>query len=285
MDNSKIPVVVDDSEEYEKLSFMRKLINIFWLPFLNLLPEFSRKWIAKSSLEASIVIEQAKNFKALESMYNYDNKHHTFCTGIWLNLINCKAIRNRLRLVKKLIVKAIIKSRKDEIRIASIGSGSARAILETIKEFPDIKFSCLFLDISRSAINYSRELALSLGLDVSTMEWRRDSVDNFSTIVAEFKPDIVEMVGLLDYFNQNESIVLVSKIASVLSKKGVFLVSNVCDNPERPFVTTVIKWSSMTYKDIADMKNIIIEGGFDPQESKLYLEPLKVHAIGYCVSS
>jgi len=73
----------------------------------------------------------------LEVLYTFPErkakKETTPFDNFWDRILNnTKAVRNRLHLVKRLITNAIeekIKQGKQEIKLLSLGSGSARAVI------------------------------------------------------------------------------------------------------------------------------------------------------------
>lgn len=134
----------DPEIDYEYLSVARRVLNIFLIPFLFILKKGYGEKLVSRSKRAHSVKEFATTYRALEEMYTYSVKkayknltlNEFLWTHFWLNLMNCKAIRNRLKLVKKVLKKAIQYKLKQEgeVIILSIASGSARAIVETIHE-------------------------------------------------------------------------------------------------------------------------------------------------------
>jgi len=61
-----------------------------------------------------------------------------------------------------------------------------------------------------------------------------------------FKPNIVEMIGFMDYRPLKQAIALVKRIYNILPNGGKFLTANMIPNPEQYFMKWVINWS-MTY--------------------------------------
>jgi len=107
-----IKITIDnDTKNYEANSFLKKTINLFLLPILNRLP---RRLFVKSSKKAEEVHKHVTTHKALEVIYSF-NHQLSFENGIldgffhyfWQKTSNAKALRNRLRLVKKELEKAI----------------------------------------------------------------------------------------------------------------------------------------------------------------------------------
>ena len=117
--------------DYEKNGICKSLFNLFFIPFLNNLSKKSVGFIKKSSKSASRVVENTTTHTALETLYNKgaigeaSGFIEKIFLNIWFNINNAKAVRNRLRLVKREFKKALLaKSKtKDYIHILSIASG------------------------------------------------------------------------------------------------------------------------------------------------------------------
>ena len=85
------------------------------------------------------------------------------------------------------------------------------------------------------------------------------------------------MVGLLDYFSDENGTELIRSVYASLKPGGVFVVANVHPNEEMPFVTN-LGWPFMYYRKPDDLKRLLALGGFSC-EPILIPEPLKVHVV------
>lgn len=70
-----VPVFVDNDSIYETNSFGRRLLNFFWIPFLNSLPGNSQFLIKRSHKQAEEVIENATTHAAVEILYHHGHPH------------------------------------------------------------------------------------------------------------------------------------------------------------------------------------------------------------------
>ncbi len=92
----------------------------------------------------------------------------------------------------------------------------------------------------------------------------------------DFKPDIVEMCGLLDYLDTALAVRLVKKIFRQLHDEGFFLTCHIHPNHEAYFLNHVVNWW-MLYRTPAELKNIVVEGGF--MKVELHSEPHGIHSV------
>lgn len=277
----------DAKVDYEKAGLFRKIIGLSWIKPLAHFKKIGNR-LLKYSPTAYQVKKYATNFKALELMYTYswfETKGMSIITRLvthlWFNILNCKAVRNRLKLVKKILKKSIISLSQEKVTIISLGSGSARAIIETIAELREkdygYQIKAILVDRSRNALLYSEKLARQYGVADSII-CVKGLLEEFIKNCRENPPDIVEMVGVMDYFDDEQAIDVVSKIYTLLSPRGILITCNIKNNPERKFLTRIVGWS-MIYRDKQELAEIIILSGFSPRQIELIYEPLGIHGL------
>ncbi|MHA1228839.1 MAG: class I SAM-dependent methyltransferase family protein, partial [Candidatus Hodarchaeales archaeon] len=242
------------------------------------------------SRDATHISRWARTYIALELMYNFPERRRKREVSLgdifWQTFSsNPRGIRNRLKLVEHLLKTIIIKKSKDDvnpnIEILSLGSGSARAIAETLAMLNgELSIKVLLLDRSRGALQFSKKLANEIaGIENdSCFQYRRGSIEDFPTFVGNFSPDIIEMVGLLDYFNESEATKLVSLIYGHIAYNGWFVVSNIIPNLEAPFITKGVGWP-LVYRTPHQVKELLIKSGFQEKNIEVFIEPLKIHVI------
>ncbi len=279
----------DPALDLERNSFFKKFFNFFFIPILNSLPKNFKHIIKKSNSAASVVIDNATNHKALEVLYSKGELFSIkkigtqFFKYIWFNINNSKAVRNRLKFVKRELnthLESISKFDRD-IELLSIASGSSRAIIEVVKHgsyLKDAKLSITFLDKNEHAISYSKNLSTDISHLPIKLNWVHDSAGNFLRSSSEKKYDIVEIVGLLDYFTDEKVIETFSGIYNILQDGGILITSNVNHNSEERFITKVIEWP-MVYRTADELAYLVNKGGFSYNDMKVFYEPLEVHGI------
>ena len=282
---------------YETNSIAKKFLNFFLVPILNILPSSFNKIIKKTNREADKLIKTATSYHAIEILYNYNphrikNPIQRFFYYIWFNLNNPKAVRNRLKLVTHEVRNALLQFNRNnnDIHILSIASGSARAIVDALLatekvdhlKLTDNNVHITFLDKNSRACEYSKNL-------IQKQEWEKKYNfrwinDTASSFPLHFKnngwkmPDIVEMVGLLDYFPNEQFVKIISLIYEHLQINGILITANIEDNRERRFITNVIGWK-MVYRNSKEFVELMIRAGFKKENIKIVYEPLKIHFV------
>lgn len=283
----------DKTLKYEYNSFLKKIVNVFFIPLLNNLPKSFQDYIKKTNKNAKEVIDNATTHVALEIIYHEGKtKHrHSFIKkifrSIWFNLSNTKAARNRLKLTKREIKKKIkiCLEKKEPIAILSIAAGSARAVIESIiecdvpKNYP---VTLYFIDKNPLATDYSKKIIQNNDyFSLYHTEWFTMTIGEFFRNDVHSVPEgfsVVEMVGLLDYFDDNKSIDTFSKIRSILKKDGILVTANICPNTEQPFITKVVDWK-MIYRTPLELSLLLEKAGFAPESQSIYQEPLLIHTV------
>lgn len=287
----KTKVIKHKHLSLEQNSPVRAFFNIFLIPILNNLPIKSRGLIKKSNKAVGEIVDNATNHKALEILYHNGYKkdlkkmYEKISNAVWLNTNNSKAVRNRLKIVNHEIssrLKELVSSDKEEITIVSIAAGSARAVIEALEAnvTKDKKISVTFIDKSDSALEYSKDLLSTKEfskLPHYSFKWISDTVNGFLDKNTE-KFDIVEMVGLMDYFEDDRARTIFQKINDTLKQDGVFITANINNNSEKKFVTKAIGWP-MIYRSAEHIGRLVHEAGFPHTDIEVYYEPLKIHSI------
>ena len=287
---SKISIPTDPKLKLETNSIIRKFFNLFLIPILNSLPIKSRGLIKKSNKAVNDIVNNATSHKALEILYHKGNKHNVkklyekLSHFVWFNTNNSKGVRNRLKIVTNEI-KDILDGKLDDhdkITVVSIAAGSARGVIEALEEkrTDSKEVKVYFVDKSPEALTYSKELIKEYSIHNKpnySFNWINATVNEFLDSV-EDKFSIVEMVGLMDYFDDERAEKIFNKINLVLKDGGYFITANINHNPEKKFVTKAIGWP-MIYRTGEHLARVVNQAGFNLDDIKTYYEPLKVHSI------
>ena len=284
----KLSSVVVETEQYEKLSVARRILDFVWLPIMWLLAFLKPVGVffVKLSTPGRLIRRFSASYKALELIYTYSWDSSAgrswidrIFSCIWLNIRSAKGTRNRLKLVKKLITEATLSLGKSQVNVISLGAGSARAIVEVAAELraKDTTLWGKLVDRSQQAVLCSKDLAQELGV-FEQVTWAKKRIEDWVDSCNGFEPDIIEMVGIMDYLNNKEAQELVGRIFEIMSNGSYFLVGNIRKNPDRIFLTRVVNWP-MIYRDAEDLLKILEVAGFSKTHCHTLYEPLKIHTV------
>lgn len=232
----------------------------------------------------------AAGWRALDLFYNYHEKvkpnlRHNFegwITAFWgERLENRQAIANRLKIAVELLVKALgAFTGEPEIRLMSIASGSAQAVVEAMKRRPDLNVKVLLIDFDESALTEAKKIVHAAGFD-DRFSYVVDTTKVLEKAGDVFRPHIIEMMGFLDYRPQQKAISLIRRIRQQLPPGGVFLTCNIHPNPEKVFLDWVLLWP-MIYRTDKELADVVVESGFAPDKVRLVYEPFRIHGIAVC---
>jgi SAM-dependent methyltransferase len=292
-------IVIDQNQNslgYEKrkrlylLSLPLMWLLTIWVAFkkkiLGINPKINTFWFDGLSPFCRKAKEEAGTWRALELIYNFKFGQQDGIGGrisdYWFGMINAQAVRNRLKLVKHELTKAIkeIAKKEKEVRLLSLASGSAQGIIEVVTELKEIDIKVVLLDLDPTAIEYSRNLARKYGVE-EKITFITGNLLNLERVANEIKPHIIEMVGFLDYRPHAKAVRLIRRIYESLMPGGRFITANICPNPEQYFLKWVSDWA-MIYRRPEELGGILIEGGFTPENCRIICEPHRVHAVAIC---
>ncbi len=241
-------------------------------------------WFDGLCKESRMVKENAASFQALDFLYNYKFNVRFGIKGcfsdFWGAMINVQALRNRLKIVKRELMKTVKEFQAlDEIRIVSIAAGSAQAVLEVMEKAVQdgINIKGLVLDLDPRAIEYSRKLAEQKKL-TDRIIFINKGANSIQNVCRDFSPHIIEMVGFMDYRPYKKAVRLTQRIHSLLEPNGVFITCNIRRNREAFFLKYVVDWV-MIYRSPKMLADIISKGGFSPKLTKIIYEPHKIHGV------
>lgn len=223
------------------------------------------------------------SWKALNIIYNFKDflGYNRSRLGLKLDSSyskyynNPKSIRNRLKISKHLLETLVSGFGEGQMRILCLACGSAQAVIESVAKHSDRDIKVLLVDIDPQALEYARNLASRHGV-LDKFEFQQRNAMLVAKIAKDFKPHLIEMLGLLDYIPKDLAISLTERIRKSLEPGGVFITCNIHPNPEIPIVRWILNWE-MIYRTKQEIIDIIKGGGFD--ECELITEPLGIHSI------
>jgi SAM-dependent methyltransferase len=202
-------------------------------------------------------------------------------------LFQTKALRNRLKIVKKLLKESLLEIQsKNEIKILSLGGGSLRSVLSAIAEInnPKLvnKIEIVSVDRDLRSEELIEKVKKELGLEnirikilsIDSLEFLKNIEKNTQT-----KFDIVEVIGLIDYLKEDIVIKKLNLIYNIMKDKGFLILSNIAPNNEAKFIEN-INWPHLYYRNVVDLMYILKKTPFK-KASKIIEEPLRIHNIVY----
>lgn len=277
---------------YETLHGLARIAEPFRMTgvwFVSQFPTIGKFLFVEHSHRGRKVRKYASTHKALELVYTYGwNENGKYglteqmLTHILFNFRNAKALRNRLRLVNQGLKQIILDSNRIPSTIISLGSGSARDLVEIMAELRNKLIGhrprILLVDRSRNALRYSEEMIEEYGVsDVAEWILVRAKIEDFLRNTQE-RADIVLMIGVLDYLEEKPAVEMISRIYDKLLRlDGILFTSSILHNGERRFLDCVLDWS-MIYRKEKEIGEIMTKSGFE-KNFQIFHEPLRIHGV------
>lgn len=220
----------------------------------------------------------ATNHLGVESIYNYEHIRgkSSIIESFWMNARNCQALRNRFRLVKAHLDKAITEHSKkssEKMLIMSLAAGSARSILEVAGSKESV--SIIAIDSSDEAISYSKALAEKLC--VNNINWHKKDVVAVDTLTdPDTKAHLVEVVGLFEYLDDDQILQFLEKVRKNMHDDALLITSQIHPNSEKGIVKEIVDWDMIHRKKDHFIKLMDL-AGFEVVNAET--EPHKIHTV------
>jgi 1-acyl-sn-glycerol-3-phosphate acyltransferase len=291
-------VRIDDKElNLEKPSLLLRLLHSCLIFILN--SKIFSFLIKKLTQEGKIVSENPGLALSMEIVYTLDRKNifslksfNDLAVFIFDRILfQTKALRNRLKIVKKLLKESLLEIQsKNEIKILSLGGGSLRSVLSAIAEINNPKLvnkvEIVSVDRDLRSEELIEKVKKELGLEnikikilsIESLEFLKSIEKNTPT-----KFDIVEVIGLIDYLKEDIVIKKLNLIYNIMKDKSFLILSNIAPNNEAKFLEN-INWPHLYYRNVVDLVYILKKTPFK-KATKIIEEPIGFHNIIYYVKN
>ena len=232
----------------------------------------------------------AAGFKALDIFYNWGDYYSRLAkergdvvAELWIGgMENRQAVSNRQKIVINELIRLIneFSKREEEVRIFSLAGGDGQTIIKAIEKSGKRNIKVLLLDPDREALRAAQKNAENAGLaDLFTI--KRGLASTAKRMAKDFQPHIFDVVGLLDYLDDNKVVEVVEIAKESLCSGGTLITCNIINNKERTFLENVLLWF-MIYREPEEFGQLLLSGGFQEEKIKIILEPFRIHAIAVC---
>jgi hypothetical protein len=170
----------------------------------------------------------------------------------------------------------------------SLASGSAQAVVEAVQQCGRL-VQVKLLDSDVTAIEASKKMVEQARLS-DQFEFIKTRIDPrvIRRHCKQFEPHIVEMVGLMDYFNDEWAIRIIAEIKTHISSKGMFITCNINNaySIEKEALDWVSLWP-MLYRTPKEFSYILVEGWFNqckfkPNKIKITYDSFNIHGVAQC---
>lgn len=235
-------------------------------------------------------IVNAANWRSLKIFYNYHEEIEpqlnggleSFLTRFWIGeMENRQAVTNRLKITTNLLTEAFLKlSNEPEIRIISVASGGAQSVIDAMLRCSHLNIKAVLIDVDQSALVEAKSYAEKKRIE-DKFVFICKTTGILEEVCQGFQPHVIDLVGLLDYRPDEQAIKLIRRIKNCLLDKGIFLTANINHNREKICLDWVLLWP-MIYRNEDQFEELLLKGGFSPQNIDIVYEPFRIYGIGVC---
>ncbi len=222
---------------------------------------------AIDTLRVTINAIRNRTDAAIQVIYKYRFRPWRLIWGLgdhlWLTSYNCRSVRSRgifTREAIKFLLGMIANDSK--LKVVSLGSGSASQMLQGVAEngFKNSEIDVVLVDNDFRALEVGRKNARCLGIE-DVIDLRETTVGKFLK-EADASINLIEMVGLTDYFNDDRFFSYLYGIHSTLKEKGFFLGANITSKEEADYAHRVACWPQMHYRTKKEIVINLEKSGF-----------------------
>ncbi len=222
-----------DGIRFEIRSPLQVIMNSIMNPFRNyLIPAFILKAVLRRSSSPLIreTFIRPGSWQSMRIVYeNAEPKGIIDRLAIRDNSISM-ATRNRRQLVTAILTR-IISSLKDtrNIQILGVGSGPGVQIQDAICQASAAhKVTAYLVDLDADAVPYGRQLADERGLG-NVVHFLSCDAREIETVLPDFHPHVVKIVGLLEYLTDEQALQLLTKMHTVMATGGTLVTHGMVD--------------------------------------------------------
>lgn len=195
------------------------------------------------------------------------------------------AVRNRRALLCNAIQKLVIRRAGRPVRIASLACGPACEIFDLFANFdPAGLIETTLVDIDHRAIAKVSERIAVLKLQDSV----RCVVANLARVAIGRAPlnllnqDLIYSIGLIDYFEDDVVVGLLSAIHESLAPSGSVIVGNFHpNNPTKSLMDHVLEWK-LIHRTEDDMRRLFLASAFRRAPDRIFYESQRINLFAEC---
>lgn len=250
----------------------------WWQRFKGKKPPVNTMWFDGLGKYAKIATEGHGNWLTLSTIYNEPDEKH-FTTS-WLidqagyKNANCQAVRNRLKIAKRITAQYIANNKGKNI--LCLACGSAESIMPSLEAIESNGHHLTLVDHDCQVVEYL-ENAHSCSKNGFACIERQHTSEFLSRSETLGSFDFIEMIGALEYMDDPTVTKTIQMCIDALKPEGILVTSNLRRNSETPFVKWVIDWE-MKYRTLDNFFGIL-KGGGNLDGIEIITEPLGIHNI------
>ncbi len=250
-------------------------------PLINYLPRWFLLWLfskTQSPLLKECLIK-AGSWKTMR--ISYENKPSIDLLDKFFLTFGSfpMALRNRKKLVVKKLVQCIEQHPERPLHIMAVGAGAGSNVIEAMGNFKGEKIYAKLLDLASDAFQYGRELAKEAGLIEEQVQFIQGNAIELEKHL-DFTPQIVKMIGIIEYLTDSQVQELFDLAYRVLPSKGNLVVNSISDKHGHDRFMRGVFHLHLNYRTPEKIMGMLEKSGFKNFSPER--EPLKVYYVISC---
>lgn len=233
----------------------------WWLRFKGTNPPVNTMWFDGLGKYSKVVKQGHGNWESLKVVYIFPTQKK-FTLSWFIDMLgfrnsNAQAVRNRLKIAKRITAQYIAYNKNKNI--LCLACGSAESVMPSLEAIKANGHHLTLVDHDCQVVEYL-ENAHSCSKNGSACIKRQHTSEFLSRPETLGSFDFIEMIGALEYMDDPTATKTIQMCIDALKPEGILVTSNLRRNSETPFVKWVIDWE-MKYRTLEQFFGILKGGG------------------------
>jgi len=269
-------------EPFERLSFFQRISKDYIVnPLINhLIPrDLLVSYLKKS--KSPLVRESLRRPGSWKCMkISYEKKAPVDFVDLMVSHFGTfpMGLRNRKKLVVGKIIHLIqhyLDHGSDEVNVVAVGAGTGANTIEALSKHPNENVIAHLFDIADEAFEEGEELKRQHEV-VERVHFIKADMRSMPEYIKS-SPHILELVGILEYFTDEEVLKFLSDAASNLNKESSIVVNSIEDtHGMRHFLKRAFDFE-LIYRSPQKMMELLDQAGY--QDFGVEREPLNIYSV------
>lgn len=266
-----------DILSFERIHPARRVLKSFLInPAANFLPASMLRALLRLT-KSELAAANWKDPGGWRSMViSYDGKPRQIADKILVSSGTMPmALRNRRRLGAAVLAGLINEVPHEPVQVLGLAAGPGHIITDAILQ-ANKNVQATLIDISSDAFDYGRQLAQRSGLS-QKMRFIQGDVRNVSDILAGQPCDLVKMLGICEYLDDQLIVDIAQAVGKVMPKGSAIVFNTISPAHGTDRFFRRVFGLNMIYRDRAQLEALFARGGFGNFTATA--EPLGVYHI------
>ncbi|QDT29796.1 Putative lysophospholipase [Gimesia panareensis] len=281
-DSTAIWLPEDLQQPLETMSRGQQIGNWLINPCKNyLIPASWLQRLLKSS-QSELLTETFRrpgSWRAMEILYRKDAPFDLLDRQALLDNPISRASRNRLQTVTQILIDLIQACHSDgPVILMGVGAGPGRHVQTAISrlQLSAAEVHAHLIDLDDDAFEYGQQLAEQLGIS-DCISFLQGDAREIQEVLPDVKPNIVKLIGLIEYLNDQQLHELLTALHTVMVPGGYLVTHGILDPWNGAPSLKRIFGLQHTRRSGEDVRQILETVGF--QVTDQVIEPMGIYPI------